>query len=74
MTIKPSGITCSPCGKEIDLEDGPIRMVGSPKSFPFCWECFQVLYRSGYMEQCDIFAEEGKDGRLYIKMDPGKGC
>jgi len=42
---KPSGILCSSCGEEIDLFDGPVRMIGKPQQFPFCWKCWRQLYQ-----------------------------
>ena len=66
--IEPSGIFCSSCTEEIDLFDGPIRMVGEPKAFPFCWKCLRELYSADFLSVPDIVAEKKEDGRLYITM------
>lgn len=66
--IQPSGIFCAACQKEIDLFDGPVRKIGKPSQFPFCWECWQNFYRSGYIPQDEIVAKDvGKE--LHIWME-----
>jgi len=69
QAIKPSGVDCVSCKTEIDLHDGPVRMVGQPKRFPFCWECFHELY-GVIPNRGHIIAKETLDGsELHIWLE-----
>jgi len=66
--INPSGIICSSCNNEIDLFDGPVRRIGKPQQFPFCWDCWRDLYRA--LPQHQIIAEDvGDELHIWIEEE-----
>ena len=67
MTFEPSGIPCSSCGTEIDLADGPVRMVGRPTAYPFCVSCwFDIL---AYLGGPAGVRAKKRDGKLYLWVE-----
>ncbi len=71
MLIQPSGISCSSCQQEIDLFDGPVRRIGKPQQFPFCWECWRNLYKF-IPDKRDVVTKDVKE-ELYIWLST-EGC
>lgn len=73
MSVPTSGLSgtlCTLCKQDIDFSDGPIRMLGQPKSFPFCWDCFISLFSSHLSHTTLQTREEGNYLYVSIKGNP----
>lgn len=65
---EPSGIKCSSCAEEINYFDGPVRLVGKPQQFPFCWKCWKLLLQM-IPNSGDIKTKEISDKEMHIWLE-----